>query len=99
MFVWATPVVVAIDIWRSEEHTSELQSRLNLVCRLLLVKKKRLVQAEEAARRYKQELAIAASIQHRLMAVTIPEVPFARLSGRNLSCKEIGDAFYDAVNT
>src|SRR5260370_11163489 len=25
---------------RSEEHTSELQSHLNLVCRLLLVKKK-----------------------------------------------------------
>src|SRR5260370_28740126 len=27
--------------WRSEEHTSELQSHLNLVCRLLLEKKKR----------------------------------------------------------
>src|SRR5260370_2293192 len=27
---------------RSEEHTSELQSHLNLVCRLLLEKKKRL---------------------------------------------------------
>src|SRR5690606_26166810 len=26
----------AIDSWRSEEHTSELQSRENLVCRLLL---------------------------------------------------------------
>src|SRR5690606_41313950 len=26
--------------WRSEEHTSELQSRENLVCRLLLEKKK-----------------------------------------------------------
>src|SRR2546429_6704468 len=26
---------------RSEEHTSELQSRLHLVCRLLLAKKKR----------------------------------------------------------
>src|SRR5260370_2902659 len=26
--------------WRSEEHTSELQSHLNLVCRLLLAKKK-----------------------------------------------------------
>src|SRR2546422_6750151 len=26
--------------WRSEEHTSELQSRLHLVCRLLLEKKK-----------------------------------------------------------
>src|SRR5260370_4501236 len=31
----ATPVTV-----RSEEHTSELQSHLNLVCRLLLEKKK-----------------------------------------------------------
>ena len=29
----------------------------------------------------------------------IPEVPFARLSGKNLSCKEIGGDFYDAVNT
>src|SRR5260370_20792770 len=28
------------DDHRSEEHTSELQSHLNLVCRLLLVKKK-----------------------------------------------------------
>src|SRR5260221_13461533 len=26
--------------WRSEEHTSELQSHSDLVCRLLLVKKK-----------------------------------------------------------
>src|SRR2546429_4108442 len=29
------------DLKRSEEHTSELQSRLHLVCRLLLEKKKR----------------------------------------------------------
>src|SRR5690606_40251779 len=29
-------------VWRSEEHTSELQSRENLVCRLLLEKKKKL---------------------------------------------------------
>src|SRR2546430_7250655 len=28
------------DCWRSEEHTSELQSQSNLVCRLLLEKKK-----------------------------------------------------------
>src|SRR5689334_24552509 len=27
--------------WRSEEHTSELQSQFHLVCRLLLEKKKR----------------------------------------------------------
>src|SRR2546422_2586823 len=31
---------------RSEEHTSELQSRLHLVCRLLLEKKKRKVASQ-----------------------------------------------------
>src|SRR2546422_6280202 len=31
------------DAERSEEHTSELQSRLHLVCRLLLEKKKKIV--------------------------------------------------------
>src|SRR2546429_9580226 len=30
----------AFAVYRSEEHTSELQSRLHLVCRLLLEKKK-----------------------------------------------------------
>src|SRR5256885_4558181 len=30
-----------LDITRSEEHTSELQSPCNLVCRLLLAKKKK----------------------------------------------------------
>ncbi len=64
-----------------------------------LIENARLVQAEEASRRYQQELSIAASIQQRLMAVTIPEVPFARLEGRNLSCKEIGGDFFDAVMT
>jgi len=64
-----------------------------------LIENARLVQAEETSRRYQQELSIAASIQQRLMAVTIPEVPFAKLSGRNLSCKEIGGDFFDAVNT
>jgi len=64
-----------------------------------LIENARLVQAEEQSRRYQQELSIAASIQHGLMAVTIPEVPFARMKGRNLSCKEIGGDFFDAVNT
>src|SRR5260370_31864840 len=51
IFVLAAPETVArhrdpaaemlvIGIERSEEHTSELQSHLNLVCRLLLEKKK-----------------------------------------------------------
>src|SRR5687768_17987616 len=33
---------------RSEEHTSELQSRLHLVCRLLLEKKKRIVKVAQS---------------------------------------------------
>ena len=64
-----------------------------------LIENARLVQAEEESRRYQQELTIAASIQQRLMQVKIPEVPFATLRGRNLSCKEIGGDFFDAVNT
>src|SRR2546422_2259722 len=36
-------------IIRSEEHTSELQSRLHLVCRLLLEKKKNLTTRSKAA--------------------------------------------------
>src|SRR2546427_8420170 len=42
----STPYYAQIRIWRStewrsEEHTSELQSQSNLVCRLLLEKKKK----------------------------------------------------------
>src|SRR5690554_7358782 len=33
--------------WRSEEHTSELQSRPHLVCRLLLEKKKNITERRE----------------------------------------------------
>src|SRR5687768_1594758 len=33
--------VIGVELGRSEEHTSELQSRLHLVCRLLLEKKKK----------------------------------------------------------
>src|SRR5438105_8757186 len=46
---WGAPILVPLDVRaqalvvladRSEEHTSELQSRVELVCRLLLEKKK-----------------------------------------------------------
>src|SRR5438270_6805217 len=36
---WASEVNCRQSDWRSEEHTSELQSQSNLVCRLLLEKK------------------------------------------------------------
>src|SRR2546429_2773063 len=35
------------ELCRSEEHTSELQSRLHLVCRLLLEKKKKIYMSQE----------------------------------------------------
>src|SRR5690625_6623566 len=38
---WVAKVVEYPDVIRSEEHTSELQSRGHLVCRLLLEKKKK----------------------------------------------------------
>src|SRR2546429_4484786 len=38
---------------RSEEHTSELQSRLHLVCRLLLEKKKKTSRGERSSLQYR----------------------------------------------
>ena len=64
-----------------------------------LIENARLVQAEEESRRYQQELSIASGIQQRLMQVRIPDVPFAKMQGRNMQCKEIGGDFYDAVLT
>ncbi|HKW27187.1 MAG TPA: SpoIIE family protein phosphatase [Terriglobales bacterium] len=64
-----------------------------------LVENARMAEAEEANRRYEQQMAIAATIQQGLMAVTIPEVSFAALRARNISCKEIGGDFFDAVRT
>src|SRR2546422_8396207 len=39
--VWVVTIELSSTSSRSEEHTSELQSRLHLVCRLLLEKKKK----------------------------------------------------------
>src|SRR2546422_6533301 len=52
---------------RSEEHTSELQSRLHLVCRLLLEKKKKIIrQTERAHRNTKRSLAMRHDdVRHR----------------------------------
>src|SRR5256885_2745553 len=50
---------------RSEEHTSELQSPCNLVCRLLLEKKKKTADASLLARDRSEQHACPAA--HRLM--------------------------------
>ena len=64
-----------------------------------LVENAALVQAEDAAKRVRQELAIAADIQQRLMTVTVPEVPYAKVNALSYACKDIGGDFFDLVYT
>src|SRR5438132_10371428 len=46
-----TSSVIRVRRWRSEEHTSELQSHSDLVCRLLLEKKKKTQSRRKLTRR------------------------------------------------
>ena len=64
-----------------------------------LVENAALVQAEDAAKRYRQEMAIAAEIQQGLMKVTVPDVPFAKVNAVSYACKDIGGDFFDLVYT
>src|SRR2546429_5937144 len=47
---------------RSEEHTSELQSRLHLVCRLLLEKKKVVAKERIKPATYWRDMTVSASL-------------------------------------
>src|SRR2546422_8468870 len=60
----ARPLVRQV-VERSEEHTSELQSRLHLVCRLLLEKKKKSLKG--------QQLVRIKSYTHPLVTTTRPQ--------------------------
>ncbi len=62
-----------------------------------LIDNAQLAIAEEHARRYREELNIAASIQQGLMAMQIPELPYAQVAARSVACKEIGGDFYDVI--
>ncbi len=64
-----------------------------------LVENAALVQAEDVAKRVRQELAIAADIQQRLMTVTVPDVPYAKVNAASYACKDIGGDFFDLVYT
>src|SRR3712207_7383091 len=50
------------DLLRSEEHTSELQSRQYLVCRLLLEKKKKLIETRHK-RDHNHEISLSRKSQ------------------------------------
>src|SRR5215813_2829480 len=63
---WPTPAGLAAATpgdARSEEHTSELQSRPHLVCRLLLEKKKKKMNASKKKKRQKRTPIAAAKVQ------------------------------------
>jgi phosphoserine phosphatase RsbU/P len=62
-----------------------------------LIDNAQLAIAEEHARRYREELNIAASIQQNLMTVKIPELSYAQIAARSIPCKEIGGDFFDVV--
>jgi serine phosphatase RsbU (regulator of sigma subunit) len=64
-----------------------------------LVENTFLAQAEEASRRYREELNIAAAIQQGLMEFAIPNLPYARVHARSVACKEVGGDFYDVIAT
>jgi len=55
----------------------------------------RLMEAEQAARQYRQEMEIAASIQRSLSSESDVQCDFARVSGRSSPCKEVGGDFFD----
>ncbi len=55
-----------------------------------LVENAFLAQSEEASRRYREELNIAAAIQQGLMEFAIPNLPYARVHARSVACKEVG---------
>src|SRR5690348_18037989 len=60
----STPLRTQISSWRSEEHTSELQSPVHLVCRLLLEKKKKkhnLAGMQSKAKHHSQQTAMRES--------------------------------------
>src|SRR5207249_5077099 len=83
---------------RSEEHTSELQSRFDLVCRLLLEKKKGCRGAEDAGERrraypvtpegarYTEAQALGCPAGSRTLLVEFSTAPrdIGPLEGRNL---------------
>lgn len=55
----------------------------------------KLVAAEQAARQYRQEMEIAASIQRSLIAMPDVQSDFVRVFGQSIPCREVGGDFFD----
>jgi serine phosphatase RsbU (regulator of sigma subunit)/pSer/pThr/pTyr-binding forkhead associated (FHA) protein len=63
-----------------------------------LVDNAQLAVIEDQARQQREELQIAAHIQQGLMAVQIPEFPFAKVQAQSVACKAVGGDFFDVIS-
>ncbi|HWR16620.1 MAG TPA: SpoIIE family protein phosphatase [Terriglobales bacterium] len=87
-------------VWPGEDELGDFARSFNeMADRLAIARDKLQWQAEEIARRQQHELELAATIQQGLMQVRMPDIPFAKITGKNLSCTQIGGDFFDVVNT
>ncbi len=64
----------------------------------VLLENAMLAEAEEASRRYREELKIASEIQQGLMMVRIPQLSYAKVNAQSVPCKGIGGDFYDVIS-
>src|SRR5687767_15289551 len=54
--LWRAAMALLLVAGRSEEHTSELQSLAYLVCRLLLEKKKKIINIKESVKKNRRKI-------------------------------------------
>lgn len=88
-----------------KDEFGQLAQSFNIMTERLELARKQLTEAnEELAQRGEEirqqrakELQMASTIQHGLMEVRIPDLPFASIRARNIPCNEIGGDFYDVV--
>src|SRR2546430_3874755 len=84
----AADQVGARTLIRSEEHTSELQSQSNLVCRLLLEKKKKTECQPTIAPRYRTRFPTTTITEHSSpphMSITLP-LSACRRTSHTVAC-------------
>ena len=63
-----------------------------------LVDNAQLAAIEDQARKHQEELKIAERIQQGLMAVRIPDFPFARVQAHSVACSAVGGDFFDVIS-
>jgi serine phosphatase RsbU (regulator of sigma subunit) len=65
----------------------------------LVLETARLIEAEQAAKQYCQEMEIAASIQRSLSPEAEVRGQFARVRGRTIPCRAVGGDFFDVYES